>query len=121
MKKIEKPYWTSIFVDPDGVRLIPRSEINKWFDTHVQPVNDVIENASQAWGFKDIEGKWYFDTEPCEEDTHTALLVGIESLKDETAEDLLREIVAHYDGNVIMERDKEFLARAKAALGESDE
>lgn len=56
-------------------------------------------------------------------DTHRALLVGIEPIRKETAEDLLREVLRNYDDDrVASDRivTPEFIDRARRLLGDRD-
>ena len=117
--KIERPDW-SLFVDEFGV------DFDKWFDSEIEPLNKILEGAEWVHCFKDLERNcWECDSQPHEKDTHKALLIGIEPIKRESAEEILNEILeSNMHGN-IMDWDvlHEKIHRAKRALeneGEND-
>ena len=92
---------------------------NHWFKEKVEPVNEMIANGIEVYNFEEI---WhpmrdaYGDDKP----SNKALLINIEPIKKETAEDVLRDILRMYlENGSYMNKDLFiFKQRAKAVLEE---
>lgn len=101
-------------------------QFNQWFDTHVEPINDALDKAVVVYGVQERDGSLY---KMCSmqgiPDTHKALLINIEKIKQETIEDkalkLLHNHVKYlenwceYHGTLNPE-NVQFVERAKALL-----
>jgi len=74
-----------------------------------------LEKAVRVYGIKPADQIWYFDQQGGPSDTHTALLIGIEPIVRDTAEDLLKEIVA-CDGDGSTRLSKQQYERARKLL-----
>ena len=122
MKKIVRPagIWSG-----DGT-------LNEWFYEHVEPMNKLIEDARVVYGRQKSsspnlnEGeKWTF--KKFQSDTHRAYLIDVQPIKQESAEDVLRDIISKWDDSeagdhtdmVCIGRDS--YDRAKAALDRSSD
>jgi hypothetical protein len=122
MKKIERPLWLT-----NNVLTVT---FYQWFDKHVEPVNRAIENAVDVYGnvYEPYKGEVNcstFDVAKCNTNTHRALLINIQPIKKESAEDVLRDFVKEHivyawnhenrDMNYSLQKLQE---RAKAALAD---
>lgn len=112
---MRKPYFYTNLLNGDTTSepVITESDFNEWFD-------DLLKNSVRVYGSSHHldEGVFALGKTLGEEDTHTALLVDIQPIKKETAEDVLREMLKK---GQILPTDKGLFYRAKAALGELDE
>lgn len=78
-----------------------------------------LEKAVRVVGCKEGNENWIFSVERFATDTYSALLIGIEPIKKETAENLLRELVSLTSGRPLWELD-DIVKRAKALLERGD-
>lgn len=89
---------------------ICQRSFDAWYDTHIRPL---FENAVEIYLSTNglVDGvDW--STDYSDKYTHKALIINIEPIKEETAEDLLRELV-----NAIAKRDStDAYCEAKAFL-----
>lgn len=88
---------------------------DNWFEEHVEPVNKILENSAEVYG--SICGKadrWSMFEKPHKKSPHThkALLINIEPIKKDAAEDVLRDLLASEE--IFMSVD--LYERAKAVL-----
>lgn len=108
--KIERPVWCEF------VGTIPTSisyDLNKWFDTHVEPINKMLSKGVEVhktsgslkycWLDKPIDAMGFVQGNY---PTHKALLINIEPIKQETAEDILRDVkdikhISHYHVDIV--------------------
>lgn len=60
-----------------------------WFKHHVEPINKVLAEGVEVYGKSGLLGSWAKDFEG----NHKALLIKIEPIKEDTAEDILRDYV----------------------------
>ena len=116
IKKIERPDWMKMWARPGKFT----NSYDEWFDENIKPFNDALESAVEVNCAK-FSDDWNCSEYilPTDEWTHKALLINIEPIKQETAEDVLRELVAKsYPtfGNDTMAADKDLWDRAKAVL-----
>ena len=121
MKKIKRPSWPHKY----SKTVVSLESFNNWFDHFVEPYNKLIEGAVEVksygtqtlWRNESVTQKYLNGVEyvPVLE-THRAYLIGIEPIKEETAEDVLREIL---DNTVVGDMDSytDLCKRAKAVLG----
>ncbi len=87
MKRIERPDWkdTQHFA-PTMVLLFDR-----WFTENIEPINKAIDEAVIVCAVTTSGCIW---TEGAhEKDNYQALLINIEPIKKDTAEDILRELI----------------------------
>lgn len=119
IKKIKRPYW-----DLTGLVdwQLKGSVFTKWFDENIEPINRALDEAVKVYAHKafetDEEGNvYYWGKDPSVGDKYKALLINIEPIKKETAEDVLRDIV---EDNYLNKRHdeiyKDLKKRAKAVL-----
>jgi len=95
--------------------------LNKWFDEHVEPINKMLSEGEMIYGYMNHGVFWKRPEEPSQrETTHTALLINIQPIKKETAEDVLRDYFDYAKfltfGNP---KAKLLFERVKKVLGES--
>lgn len=100
---------------------------NEYYEEEIRPL---FENAVQVTGCKDDMDIWHYAKGIFRDDhdTHKALLIKIEPLEEETAEDLLRQIIEARGENInnakiaggkltyrgdLFEKAKAFLERKK--------
>ena len=109
MKKIEKPAWFNFCEDYD-----PMAKLNSWFDENITPINDAIDDAVRLYSPNGVED--WCSTNQLKKATHQAYLINIEPLKEDTLENLVRDILDNgvLTPNGITER------RAKALLNSED-
>ena len=98
--------------------------LNKCWDTHVEPVNKMLSEGVE------VDGVWDTTNIPdivCrfgtteDNPTHKALLIQIEPIKKETAEEILAELIDRYHPDDYDGTDKSFfelITRAKKVLGD---
>lgn len=123
--KIKKPDFNE-YQDMNH-NLGPKDAFEKWFDTHVQPVNEMLEAGVEIDCVKYSNAGWtgaqtWQNTDP----THRALLINITEIKKETAEDVLRDFVYNLErapkSSSVNEQQLFALQdRAKAVLDRSEE
>ena len=97
-----------------------------WFDIHVTPINKMLSEGVEVYGSMKTKNKTWTPENNlgCLQD-HKALLINIQPIKKETAEDVLRAYIKHDE--MIEKRDglneavKVIYERAKAILGDSDD
>jgi len=117
MKKIERPDWDDV-LEEDPLSITQEDELNTWFNQFVEPINELLENAVKVYGIP--QDNCTFGQDQDNYDTHKALLIDIQPIEKETAEDVLKDFLKH-QGN-FKNIDLDILAtRAKAALEPSDD
>jgi hypothetical protein len=130
MKPIERPlYFKTEMADKNGVHWVKYNEVQTWFNTHIAPLNKLIEGAVEVEGADRCETIYarpgYFAKEDVKQ---KALLIGIEPIVKETAEDILIDIINKIGINIcgIEMLDVKYkslmpeLQRAKALLESSE-
>jgi hypothetical protein len=90
--KIERPNW---YIDYD---FYSRDHFDKWFNENVEPINEMLSKGIEVYNWEEV---WHpkldaYDDKP----TSKALLINIEPIKQETAEDMLRRILDDPDNNI---------------------
>lgn len=106
IKKIERP---------GPFEVCNQESFTQWFDTHIEPINQMIEDAVEVVGSKEW-GDWTSQSlgnVSNEYRTHKALLINIEPIKKETAEDVLRDLIEYAKNNVSV---RELTERARKVL-----
>ena len=121
IKKIEKPNWEELFKTPLRSTII--DAFDDWFFEFVVPNNRDIENAVEVRGTRtgNYALEWSEENPLVDRGfTHKALLINIEPIKEETAENVLREWIKQpeYPGSSLEIHN--IIERAKAVL-EQDE
>lgn len=101
-----------------------REACNAWYAEHIESLGPAVE----VTGYLNDDGSpSEFDSNPTSHATHTALLIGITPIREETADDLLEQLVSTIENAGIIEfkgmrapnmpslaKVKEYLARKKA-------
>lgn len=96
MKKIEKPDWNTM-----GTYIMRshRLELDKWFSKHIEPINKMLDEAVEVYECKDepehSSGNWYQYPKDCLK-INKALLINIQPVKKESAEDVLKLFIENY-------------------------
>lgn len=126
MKKIVRPDFKYICKGDHYMKTPTLYEENfmNWFNEQVEPINQAIDDAIVVYcdnpqlDHHSCNNLWTMNN--VSNDTHKALLINIEPLKKDTAEDILRDILTscYGDDTVTMITTAEW-NRAKALLGES--
>jgi hypothetical protein len=120
MKKIERPYWHKVL--PGHISRDQDNWLNNWFNVHIEPINKMLEAGVEVYQERSF-AETIWDTDPDANNmnfTHKALLINIEPIKQETAADVLRDIMYALEINN-EELGEECLTRAKAALEREDD
>lgn len=112
--KIERPLWYLWF----GISGGHHDDADEWFDTHVEPINKMLDEAVEVYGMK-AHGGNIWATKQHEDDSKKALLINIQPIKQETAEDVLRDWMKIIRGGSSWHAEKE-IERAKAVLERDD-
>ena len=113
--KIDRPDWYKIAATPWNN--INETTLNEWFDEFVEPINKMLSEAVQVYGYiEDGKPKYYSSyTWGDSIKESKALLINIQPIKKETAEDVLREISKMEEGQYVY---PSLLKRVKAVLDE---
>lgn len=119
--KIEKPRWAEKLLRLNnsdiGFSKAQDQWLNEWFQEYIEPINKMLGEAVEVYAdeaftnggsiyLKDYAGQGY-----------KALLINIEPIKKETAEDVLRYFVEGVQAGGKWD-SAELYERAKAVLGE---
>lgn len=110
--KIERPLWEAL---PDIEADSWTVALNRWFQEKVEPINKMLDEAAVVYG-NGIKNVW--SEGQLGHDTHKALLIQIEPIKKETAEDVLRYILKTY-GKEHPDNQDDWRERAKAVLADA--
>ena len=118
--KIEKPFWFLSF----GFEGKKHDKIDRWFDEHVEPVNKMLAEGVEVWGYPPSESAkedHIWGVQKDEHLTHKALLINIQPIKKETAEDVLKELVQNWSRTSGTDCDiGRLVDKAKAVLDETN-
>jgi len=135
MKRIEKPDWIhaqlnySMTAQEYGQNIT--KYFHKWFDSHVEPINKLIDNKVEVTAFKwednespkgtDIKenvGEWACGSGRDERSTHRAYLIDIQEIKKDSYEQICRDYVEYIDNrDNNFPFDNEIHSRAKKLIG----
>lgn len=77
----------------------------------------LLERSTRVYGVRDLSGECWTTAHHESRDTHQALLVGVEPLRRESAEDLVREMIAFIEERYPLRSEKEWIDRARKVLG----
>jgi len=100
-------------------------EFNNWFDEHVEPVNEAIRNGVEVYASNEV-----LDDETWHKNmfndlrTHKALLINIQPIEKDSAEKVLRDMIAIKKQHPVLSYDKQldtFFERAKKLLAKGEE
>ena len=102
---------------PNGVEIVQLTYKRKAWDAfcdHIDKHNKLIEGAQEVYQFRNTKPVWHiqkdtFNIEP----ESKAYLIGIEPIKTESAEEILKDLVNEIDGYNL----ERFVKRAKKVLG----
>ncbi len=110
--KIERPKWRD-FADVTSQNIL---DLDVWFNTHVGPFNKMFDSAQVV---KSVGLCWWpkEHTDSKTDWTETALLINIQPIVKETAEDVLRDLVREYDRGERVDSWL-YIERARDVLGE---
>ncbi len=124
--RIEKPDWgTGYFIplefkDNWEVGKVIQGVLCNWFNEHIEPINTLLENGVEISGFHETDFdkpfmNWSDLPYNPKHDTHSALLINVQEIKKDTAEDIIRDIVKDCDNNGIKNMET-YYQRAKRVL-----
>jgi len=95
MKKIEIPGVMKLSDKRrDGKDYISTDCFLEWFEKEVEPINKMLDEAVEVYGYSDLNVSnhtYASDKQEC--DTHKALLINIQPIKKETAEEILQSFM----------------------------
>ena len=111
--KIERPFWGRGSEEKPGLGPINAPAFYKWFDKYVEPVNKMLADAIEVYR---IESSPAYTLSPTPGDTHKALLINIQPIRKETAEDVLRCMLREREENPNLVFQESWFQRAKAVL-----
>lgn len=116
--KIEQPNWTNIMgmTKPNSHY---ESRLRWWFEEHVEPINKMLAEGVEVAGDEVDKDTWiwgsHYMDDGCEK---KALLINIQPIKKETAEEVLRDYIKwHTEKPDTIDITDELAKRAKAVLG----
>lgn len=111
--KIEELRWRDHIRGP---LLQNERNLSQWFQRFVAPY-EFYDPKDAVGVFGSLnDGTWAYGRNKIDVDTHRALLINIEPIKKDTAEDVLRDWLGNQDRS--HEQWQKLRARAKAVLGE---
>lgn len=96
-------------------------QFDAWFQEYVKPLNKAIREGVEVFADNNTN-RWYPETDSSCSDTHKALLINIQPIRKETAEDVLRDILETtvIDPHEMISLFASYSSRAKKVLGESE-
>jgi len=94
MKRIEIPEFFNL-IEPSPANTI--SNLCDWFYREIEPLNKMIDEAVEVHLAISDNERLYYEPAKKKFATHKAYLIGIEEIKLDTAEDILREILKEWD------------------------
>lgn len=117
--QIKRPDWEAlIYHCRDGLNLDLVTVLNKCWDAEAEPINKILAEGVEVTTYteKGLDfANWVAPLDrPGATPTHKALLINIQPIQKETAEDVLRDCL----DNGLLTTDQEFRQRAKAVLGD---
>ena len=128
IKRIERPDWGQLINQNCrcGSCTVDWNNLIHWFAAEVKPMNKLIEDATPVYGRDDGQSS-FWSLFSGRESTHRAYLIDVRPIKQESAEDVLRDIISKWDDSeagdhtdmVCIGRDS--YDRAKAALDRSSD
>lgn len=119
--KIERPDWLFDIKDLSPENTI---DLDTWFDQNVTPVNKLLAEAKRLYLSHDENHGWVGSEKQVYEegllpDTHQGLLLDLKPIERESAEDVLRALIAYSEKTPICKESVRLLGkRAKAVLSE---
>ena len=92
--KIERPDWDDLYIETPGKGSLNMSIsdqeiriLNRWFDQHVEPINKMLAEGVEVYGYGDDKSIWQKpEHHDMHEVTHKALLICIEPLEKKCPE-----------------------------------
>ena len=102
----------------DDVKHIPIHHFRDWFDRAVEPINRLLREGVEVREGKGCTQVW---TEyDCNDTFKTGLLINVQEIKKESAEDLLRELKDRWETNPMDTGSimNDWCNRAKKVLGD---
>lgn len=129
IKRIDRPGWKlmlGVFANEtyqeDSIK-----RLNRWYDQFIIPLNRALDEAVVVYA-RVPEGDWptvwvQANKRDDTTDTHRALLIGIEPLKQETCADVLRDMIektTNTDREFVFAETSYWYERAKAALSREE-
>jgi len=91
-------------------------KIDQWFDAYVEPINKALREGVVVYFGYDNNGDIDWSTP----DTHTATLINIQPIEQDSAEKVLRDILKDEETNHRVDLNSDIRERAKKLLGESE-
>lgn len=121
IKEIKKPDFKDFFYYKNHTEgyAVDMQGLDKWWDAEVEPINKMLREARVIYGHPG-NCEWT-EAEPVTRDKNRsfrAYLIGITEIRQDTAEDVLRDFIDKFDPDALKTDDDAFnlLRRAKAVL-----
>ena len=123
--KIERPDWHQFIHLEIGEWTLAnaktKSELANWFDQKVEPINKMLSEGAEVYSFDPPKTstrwspQWGHDES---EFDHKGLLINIQPIKKETAEDVLKALIDYEDNipDAMKPEYESIYERAKAVL-----
>lgn len=90
--KIEKPDWLELLnYGPTGFNLETESILDTWFRRNVEPVNKMLSEGVEVYSYENESGWVVRELNNSGDLEEKALLINIQPIVRETAEDVLRD------------------------------
>ncbi len=99
IEPIKKPNWLKLHEGrPDknsleGRWVFDREAFNTWFKAEVEPINKMFNEGVEVYGWDNKDWERQEKHIQGHDHSHRALLINIQPIKKETADDMLREIL----------------------------
>lgn len=129
IKKIERPdeeFFSILLYKPRVTKL----DFDFWFDQNVGPINRALDEAVRVYNYYE-EDSWQTSPDLYGKNIKQALLINVEEIKQETFEDIIRDLANELPMResfiepgcelVAPKKFNEYYKRAKAALAREDE
>lgn len=124
--KIKRPIWYRAMLPYNLTNEDSAScseAFDRWFDEQIEPINKLFEDAVEVRKFEHslwsthAQSNWFSDENKC---SHKALLIDIQPIKKETAEDVLRDMTKYVNSKPLSYGHElhRIVKRAKAVLNE---
>lgn len=98
--KIERPSFEEIIANWDSSGSLAGfdfAKADKWFTECVEPINQLLDSAFEVYARRDAP-EWLNNR--FEDSTHKAWIIGVEPIKKETAQSLLKRLLDDPDNSI---------------------
>lgn len=123
IKPIKRPDW---FEGPVYRKNGKPYCLDTFWNNAIEPLNQAIEKGVEVTGSADDDGWFFSEYNNRKTDTHRAILIGIEPIKKETLENVVKDWLEFEEGEIrengpyVSDTLPKLIERAKRVLKESD-